>query len=150
MLNLNTVSIKSSDSQILDEIYNILSGVSVDLNIKNYHSQTEDKIKFLSLFFDGNNPKYDDFGIEWAYIESCEKLDDTILVKIYSYNGNLSIWKDEVLKKYKNKFLNPPFIPKKIDLEISLFIERAVKFKNYDIQKDWVEVELPLSVSKKK
>lgn len=150
MLSLNTISIKSSDSQVLEEIYNILSNVSLDSDIKNYHSHTENNIKFLSLFFDGNNPKYEDFLIEWAYIESCERLDDNILTKIYSYNGNLSIWKEELLKKYKKRFLNPPFIPKNIDLEISLSIEKAVKFKNYDVQQDWIEAELPLPSSNKK
>jgi len=143
MLSLNSISIKSSDSQVLEEIYNILSSVSLDSDIKNYHSHTEDSKKFLSLFFDGDSPRYEDFLIEWAYIESCEKLDDTILTKIYSYNGNLSIWKGELVKKYKNKFLKPPFLPKNINLEISIFIEKSVKFKNYDVQQDWIEAEAP-------
>ena len=150
MLSLNSISIKSSDSQVLEEIYNILSNVSLDSDIKNYHSYTEDNIKFLSLFFDGDNPKYEDFLIEWAYIESCEKLDDTILAKIYSYNGNLSIWKEEIVKKYKNRFLNPPFLPKNINLEISIFIEKSVRFKNYDVHQNWIEAEAPEPILHKK
>ena len=150
MLSLNSISIKSSDSQVLDEIYNILSSVSLDSDIKNYHSHTENNIKFLSLFFDGDSPRYEDFLIEWAYIESCEKLDDTIFVKIYSYNGNLSIWKEEIVKKYKNRFLNPPYIQKYIDLEISIFIEKSVRFKNYDVQQDWIEAEAPEPILHKK
>ena len=150
LVSLDLGSIKSSDSQVLDEIYNILSSVSLDSDIKNYHSHTENNIKFLSLFFDGDSPRYEDFLIEWAYIESCEKLDDTIFAKIYSYNGNLSIWKEEIVKKYKNRFLNPPYIQKYIDLEISIFIEKSVRFKNYDVQQDWIEAEAPEPILHKK
>jgi hypothetical protein len=79
------------------------------------------------------NIKYEDFLIEWAYIESCERLDDTILTKIYSYNGNLSIWKGELVKKYKNKFLKPPFLPKNINLEISIFIKIVNSIMKMDL-----------------
>jgi hypothetical protein len=134
MLSLNSISISSSDSKVLDEIYDILKSESMDTDISKYHSYTEDNIKFLSLFFNGDKP-YDDFGIEWAYIESCEK-SDIILLNIYSYNGNLSVWVAELAKKYK--------IYKPIDFKIDISIEitKSVRFKNYDIEQSWIETKM--------
>jgi hypothetical protein len=150
MLSLNTVSITSSDSQILDEIYTKLNVTSIEYDIKNMHSYADDGKKFLSLFFDGSDPKYVDFLIDWAYVESCVKSEEGILVKVYSYNGNLSIWTTELEKKYKNMYLNPPFIPKLVDIKVSLFVEKSVKFKNYEIENDWIEAEAPEPIINKK
>ena len=135
MLSLNSISISSSDSKVLDELYDILNAESLESNISKYHFHTEDNIKFLSLFFDGEQPSYEDFGIEWAYIESCKK-SDIILVNIYSYNGNLSVWVAELAKKYK--------IYKPIDFKIDISIEitKSVRFKNYDIEQSWIETKM--------
>jgi hypothetical protein len=150
MLSLNTVSITSSDSQTLEEIYTKLLGASIGSDIGNMHSYVNDRTKFLSLFFDGSDTNYSDFGIEWAYVESCEKSGDEILAKLYSYNGNLSIWKVELEKKYKDRFSNPPFVQKFINLNVSLFVEKSVRFNNYEVEKNWTEAELPIPVSRKK
>ena len=128
MLSLNSISISSSDSKVLDEIYDILNAESLESDISKYHFHTEDSTKFLSLFFDGTQPKYEDFGIEWAYIESCEK-SDIILANIYSYNGNLSFWTAEIIKKYK--------------VDITIEMTKSIRFKNYDIEQNWTETKMP-------
>jgi hypothetical protein len=135
MLSLNSISISSSDSKVLDEIYDILKSESMDTDISKYHSYTEDNIRFLSLFFNEDKP-YDDFGIEWAYIESCEK-SDVISTNIYSYNGNLSIWVAELTNKYKM------YKPIDFKIDISIEITKSVRFKNYDIEQSWIETKLP-------
>lgn len=146
MLSLNSLIIKSSNSVFLDEIYNILYSNSIDSDPNNYQLFTKDD-KFSSIFFD----TYENLNFEWAYIDSCERLDDKILLNVYSYNGNLSIWKEKFIKKYKEKFKNPPFVSK-ITLQIKLDIEKSVKFKNYDVLPDWVEtpVELLPEIKEKK
>ncbi len=127
MLSLNSISISSSDSQVLYEIYNILSVNSTNEDITNYHFHAGDNIKFLSLFFDGVDGKsYDSFGFEWAYIESCQK-SDVVLADIYSYNGNLSIWSSELIRKYKM------YKPVDFEIDISMEITKSVKFKNYGV-----------------
>lgn len=138
MLSLNTIKISCSDSSILEEIYNILYTKSVEYDIDNYHSYSKSNIEFLSLFFEGENPLYNDFLFEWAYIESCEK-SDSITTNIYSYNGNLSIWVSELVKKYNN-----------YNLDTSIEIVKSVKFKNYDVIPTWIEAELPKVIQKKK
>lgn len=138
MLSLNTVKISGKNDLVLEEIYNILKPKSVDTNIDNYHLHTSNNIDFLSLFFDGVDPLYTNFGFDWAYIESCQKT-DSISLAIYSYNGNLSIWVSELIKKYKDS-----------ELDIYLETTKSVKFKNYDIKPSWVESKPPIIITKKK
>jgi len=142
MLSLNKISISCSDSKVLDEIFNILNTKSVDYDMNNYHLYSKSNVNFLELFFDGTKP-YDEFGFEWAYIESCVK-SESILLNIYSNNGNLSIWVAELLKKYKM------YKPIEFEIDISIEITKSVKFKNYDIKKYWIESELPKVIQNKK
>jgi hypothetical protein len=146
MLSLNSLIIKSSNSVFLDEIYNILYSNSIDSDPNNYQLFTKDD-KFSSIFFD----TYENLNFEWAYIDSCERIEDGISVIVYSYNGNLSVWKDELVKKFQNKFKTPPFVSN-ITLQITLDIEKSVKFKNYDVLPDWEEtpVELLPEIKEKK
>jgi hypothetical protein len=115
-------------------------------NPKNYQLYTRDD-RFYSIFFE----TYENPGFEWAYIDSCERIEDGISVIVYSHNGNLSVWKDEFVKKFQNKFKTPPFVSN-ITLQITLDIEKSVKFKNYDVLPDWVEtpVELLPDIKEKK
>ena len=143
MLSLNSISISSSDSKTLDEIYDILRTNSTNVDIANYHFHAGDNIKFLSLFFDGEDGKsYDSFGFDWAYIESCEK-SDVVLADIYSYNGNLSIWTSELIRKYKM------YKPIGFEIDISMEIKKSVKFKNYGI-KSSIESNIPEIILNKK
>jgi len=147
MLSLNSLIIKSSNSIFLDDIYNILYSNSIDSDPNNYQLFTKDD-KFSSIFFD----TYENLNFDWAYIDSCERLDDKILLNVYSYNGNLSIWKEKFINKYKEKFKNPPFMSN-IKLNIELNIIKSVNFKNYDIEPDWIktpEEMIPTPKNKKK
>lgn len=141
MLSLNTIKFSCKDDLVLKEIFNILNVKSVKHDINNYHTSSSNNIEFLSLFFDGVNPPYEYFGFDWAYIESCEKT-DIILATIYSYNGNLSIWVSEIIKKYKES-------------ELDIYIEtvKSVKFKNYENEPTWIEskpIDPPTILTKKK
>lgn len=148
MLSLNYINIASSDSQLITEIYDILKSASIDVDIRNYHLYIEGRERFLSLFFD-NSYSYEEFNIGFAYIESCEMVDGEIVAYIYTQDGNLSIWKSKLVEKYRNRSLTAPFIPKNIDLEISLSIEKSVKFKNYDVEKSWESITPKISNKKK-
>jgi len=146
MLSINSLTIKSSSSVFLDELYTIFYENSVYSNPNNYQLYTKDD-RFYSIFFE----TYENPGFEWAYIDSCERIEDGISVIVYSHNGNLSVWKDELVKKFQNKFKTPPFVSN-ITLQITLDIEKSVKFKNYDVLPDWEEtpVELLPEIKEKK
>jgi len=147
MLSLNSLIISSSNSMFLDNLYNILHSNSIDSDPNNYQLFTKDD-KFYSLFFD----TYENLNFDWAYIDSCERLDDKISLNVYSYNGNLSIWKDKFINKYKEKFKSTPFMSN-IRLDIELNIIKSVKFKNYDIEPNWIETPeemIPKPKNKKK
>jgi hypothetical protein len=148
MLSLNHVNITSSDSQLLAEIYDILKAASIDVDMGNYHLYIESRDKFLSLFFDGSY-SYDEFGIGFAYVELCEMVDGAISAYVYTQNGNLSIWRSKLVEKYRNRSISAPFMPRNVDLEISLTIEKSVKFRNYDVEKTW-ETITPMPSNKKK
>ena len=98
MLSLNSLIIKSSNSIFLDELYKILYNNSIDSDPNNYQLFTKDD-KFSSLFFD----TYENLNFDWAYIDSCERLDDTILTKIYSYNDIFLQWKSFYLERRTSK-----------------------------------------------
>lgn len=119
MLSRNSITITGS-TQSITEIYEKISPATVVTDIKNYHSYSSDVSKFTSIFFDSS---YGNFGIEWAYFESCERIDNTLSIVAYSFNGNLFDWKIALMEKYKDS-----------DVSASMIIDKSVKFKNYDVE----------------
>jgi len=123
MLSLNKITIKGLESSI-SEIFSILNSASVLSDVSNYHRFSSDKSEFVKLFFEED----DDFEFEWAYVESCEILEGSILAKIYSHKGNLAAWASRLHLKY--------YID---DASIEVFseIEKSVKYVNYEVERDW-------------
>lgn len=119
MLSRNSITITGS-TQSITEIYEKISPATVVTDIKNYHSYSSDVSKFTLIFFDSS---YGNFGIEWAYFESCERIDNTLSIVAYSFNGNLFDWKIALMEKYKDS-----------DVSASMIIDKSVKFKNYDVE----------------
>lgn len=119
MLSRNSITIAGS-KQYIDEIYAKMNPASVAEDVANYHKYCSDRSMFLSIFFDGISTSYEDFGIEWAYVESCDRTGDSLSIVIYSFNGNLFLWKKAFSEKYKES-----------DIAISMTIDKSVKFKSY-------------------
>ena len=119
MLSRNSITITGSTQSIaeMSEIYEKVSQASVQTDIANYHAYSSDVRKFVSIFFDSS---YGNFGMEWAYVESCERIDDSISIIAYSFNGNLFNWQLALMEKYKD-----------FDISISMIIDKSVKFKSY-------------------
>ena len=137
MLSRNSITITGS-TQSITEIYEKISPATVVTDITNYHSYSSDVSKFTSIFFDSS---YVNFGIEWAYFESCERIDNTLSIVAYSFNGNLFDWKIALMEKYNDSDDS--------DVSASMIIDKSVKFKNYEVEKFWTptpisETETPI------
>lgn len=119
MLSRNSIKIKA-EPEILNEIHSALSPASVSTDIYNYSKYTTDASRFLSLLFDGIATNYEEFGIDWAYVESCDITDEGLSIEAYALNGDLHRWKSEIYRKYEGR-----------SIEIYLVIARSVRFKSY-------------------
>jgi hypothetical protein len=119
MLSRNSITITGS-TQSITEIYEKVSPTTVVADIANYHAYSSDGSKFTSIFFDSS---YGNFGMEWAYFESCERIDNTLSIIAYSFNGNLFDWKIALMEKYNDSDDS--------DISTSMIIDKSVKFKSY-------------------